>query len=154
MRSPLLFCCVAAAAFVLGGCASPVRDDAGQVTASASMDAFSIKVGDCTGDLGEGEVSAAVLIPCGQPHYWEAYASSQLTGDAYPGVTQVTEAADKACTSAFKAFVGVSTDSSDYSYTYFYPTEQTWTSADDREVLCFVGLQAGGVTGTLKDAKK
>lgn len=154
MGTRLLLCCAAAACLILTGCTGSVRDPAGEVTASSSVDAFSIKVGDCTGDLGQDQVSAAVLIPCGQPHYWEAYASSQLTGDAYPGVTQVTEAADKACTTAFKAFVGVSTDSSDYSYTYFYPTEQTWTSADDREVLCFVGLEAGGVTGTLKDAKK
>lgn len=154
MRTPLLLCCVAAATFTLGGCTGTVRDDAGQVTVSASVDAFSIKVGDCTGDLGEGEVSAATVLPCSQAHYWEAYASAELSGDDYPGVTQVTEQADKACTSAFKTFVGVSTDKSDYSYTYFYPTEQTWTSADDREVLCFVGLEAGGITGTLKDAKK
>ncbi len=154
MGSRLLLCCAAAAGLVLTGCTGAVRDPSGQVTASSSVDAFSIKVGDCTGDLGQDQVSAAVLIPCDQPHYWEAYASSQLTGDDYPGVTQVTETADKACTSAFKAFVGVNTDKSDYAYTYFYPTEQTWTSAGDREVLCFVGLEAGGVTGTLKNAKK
>jgi hypothetical protein len=93
-------------------------------------------------------------VPCGDPHYWEAFASSQLSGDDYPGVTQVTETADKSCSDAFKAFVGVSTDKSDYTYTYFYPTEQTWTSAGDREVLCFVGLEDGGVTGSLKGVKK
>ena len=124
------------------------------MTASASVDAFSIKVGDCTGDLGEGEVSDAILLPCSTSHYWEAYASSQLTGDSYPGVTQVTETADKACSDTFKSFIGVSADKSDYTYTYFYPTEQTWTTADDREVLCFVGLEAGGITGTLKGVKK
>lgn len=153
MRARVLLGCVAAAV-VLAGCSGTVRDGSGQVTASASVDAFSIKVGDCTGDLGQGEVSAAILVPCGEPHYWEAFASSQLSGDNYPGVTQVTETADKACGDAFKAFVGVSTDKSDYTYTYFYPTEQTWTSAGDREVLCFVGLEDGGVTGTLKNAKK
>lgn len=154
MRFRLLVGCAAAGVLALAGCASPVRDDAGQVTASASMDVFSLKVGDCTDNLGEGEVSAATVVPCSQPHYWEAYSSSELSGDDYPGVTQVTEQADKLCTDAFKAFVGVSTDKSDYTYTYFYPTEQTWTSTADREVLCFVGLEDGGVTGTLKDAKK
>jgi len=153
VRARVLLGCVAAAV-ALAGCSGTVRDGAGQVTASASVDAFSIKVGDCTGDLGQGEVSAAILVPCGEPHYWEAFTSSQLSGDDYPGVTQVTETADKACSDAFKGFVGVSADKSDYTYTYFYPTEQTWTSAGDREVLCFVGLEAGGVTGTLKGVKK
>lgn len=153
MRIRVLVGCLAAVV-ALSGCTSAVRDDAGQVTASASVDPFSIKVGDCTEDLAENEVSAAMLVPCGEPHYWEAYASSQLGGDEYPGVTQVTESADKACTDAFKTFVGVTTEKSDYTYTYFYPTEQTWTSTGDREVLCFVGLEDGGITGTLKDAKK
>ena len=153
MRTRLL-CWIAAAGLILAGCSGTVRDPAGQVTASASVDAFSIKVGDCTGDLGQDQVSAATLVPCSQPHSWEAYASSRLGGDEYPGVTQVAEAAEKACTTAFKAFVGVSADKSAYSYTYFYPTEETWTSAGDREVLCFAGLAEGGVTGTLKDVKK
>jgi len=151
-RTPAVW--LVAATMALTGCSGTVRNDTGQVTAPASVDAFSIKVGDCTGDLGQGEVSNAVVVPCSEPHFWEAYASSQLTGDSYPGVTQVTEAADKACSGSFKAFVGVGSDKSDYTYTYFYPTEQTWTSANDREVLCFVGLEDGGVTGSLKDVKK
>jgi hypothetical protein len=153
VRIGVLLGCLAAA-LALTGCTGAVRDDAGQVTASASVDAFSIKVGDCTGDLAEDEVSAAVLVPCGEPHYWEAYFSSRLSGDDYPGVTQVTESAEAACSDAFTAFVGVSTEKSDYTYTYFYPTEQTWTSTGDREVLCLAGLDDGGITGTLKDAKK
>jgi hypothetical protein len=154
VRARILLGCLAVAALAVAGCSGSVRDGTGQVTASASVDAFSIKVGDCTGDLGQSQVSAAVLLPCGQAHYWEAYASSRIAGDTYPGVTQVTETADKACSDSFKAFVGVSSDKSDYTYTYFYPTEQTWTTADDREVLCFVGLEDGGVTGTLKGVKK
>lgn len=154
MRAGWLTWCGLAVILALAGCTGPARDAGGEVTASASVDPFSIKVGDCTGDLGQDQITAAELLPCSAAHYWEAYSSSELSGQAYPGVTQVKEQADKWCTAAFKSFVGVSTDKSDYTYTYFYPTEQTWTTTNDREVLCLVGLGQGGVTGSLKDARK
>ena len=85
------FGCVVVATLSLTGCmagAAP-RDTAGQVTASASVDAFQVKVGDCTGSLKEGDVSDLQVIPCADPHFYEAYAATQLTHADYPGESTV-----------------------------------------------------------------
>lgn len=143
---------LAATVLLTAGCGGSIRDEAGQVTASTTAGAFQLKVGDCTGAL--STTTTVALVPCAQDHYWEAYFSKKLTDASYPGDTKITEDADKSCEAAFTAFVGVSQGKSAYEFTYYYPSEQTWNTGDDREILCFVGLKTGGVKGSLKGRKK
>ena len=146
---------VIAAALALVGCtagATP-RDTAGQVTAAASVDAFQVKVGDCTGALTEGDLSDLQVIPCAEPHFYEAYGSTQLSGDVYPGESEVTKQANKFCSTEFTSFIGLATKDSGYDMFYLYPVEQSW-AAGDREVLCLVGSDKGKLTGTLKGVEK
>ena len=146
---------VLAAALALAGCTagSVPRDTAGQVTATASVDAFQVKVGDCTGSLKDGDVSDLQVIPCAEPHFYEAYASTQLADGSYPGESEVTKQANKTCTAEFERFIGVSTKDSAYDMFYLYPVEASWASGD-REVLCLVGSDKGKLTGSLKGVKK
>ncbi len=138
----------------LTGCGGAPRNDAGQVTASASTDAFQVRVGDCIGDLGTGTISGLTLIPCDQAHNWEAYSSTQLTDASYPGTTAVSDQANKICSDTFKPWSGIAVDKTKYDITFVYPTLDTWTRTNDREILCFVGSDAGGIKGSLKGAKK
>jgi hypothetical protein len=142
------------AAVLLGGCASGVRDSAGQVTAPATTDSFSVRVGDCLDKLPTDSTAKISLLPCAQPHYWEAFASPTLAGDDFPGNSAVRDQAKSACTDAFEGFVGVAVTSSKLDLTMLTPTKETWTQADDREVVCLVGKSSGGVTGTLQGANK
>lgn len=138
----------------LSGCASAaLRGPQGQVTSSATTDAFTVAVGDCLAGLETGEVSSITLIPCSQEHLWEAFASTALADDTYPGDQQLAERAEEFCASAFKEFVGVSRSKSSLELTFLRPTKQSWNSGNDREVLCLVGDPSGG-TGTLKDADR
>lgn len=140
---------------LLSGCsADGTRNASGEVTASASSDPFGVKVGDCTGALGTGAVSHITLVPCEQPHFWEAFAATELTDATYPGVSAVTEKASGFCTTGFRSWAGISTDKTKYAMTYFYPTEETWNKAQDRQILCFAGSDSGGITGSLKGVKK
>lgn len=139
----------------LAGCtlgATP-RNTAGQVTTSASVDAFQIRVGDCTGKLAEGNISNLEIVPCADSHYYEAYSRTDLEDGDFPGETSVTKAADKFCTAEFKKFVGVSTDDSKYDMFYLYPTAESWRTGD-REILCLAGSDDGKVKGSLKGVKK
>jgi hypothetical protein len=145
---------VLAVSVLVAGCSGSPRDESGQVTAAASADAFQVKIGDCTGELGTGSVTNIALIPCDQKHYWEAYSSTTLSDASYPGVTKIQEEADEVCAATYKTFVGISTNKSKYSLTYMYPTLNTWTSANDREILCLAGSKTGGLTGSLKGTKK
>ncbi|MGC3992878.1 MAG: septum formation family protein [Propionicimonas sp.] len=146
----------ALAVVALGGCASTpgARDSAGQVTAPTTTDTYSVRVGDCLAKLPTESTDALNLLPCGEAHYWEAFASVTLTGDAYPGDSVVRTEAEKACDAAFTGFVGVTAAKSKLDLTMLTPTKETWTQASDREVVCLVGSAAGGVTGTLKDSAR
>jgi len=140
---------------LLTGCSTDApRNSAGQVTAAATTDAFSIKVGDCVGKLDGDSAQKLPLTPCDQAHFWEAYASSKLDGTDFPGTSQVNDLSDKACGSAFKGFVGIAIDDSKYEVTYLSPTKESWTQAQDREVVCLVGSSSGNITGSLKGKAK
>jgi hypothetical protein len=141
-------------ALVLAGCGGDVRDDAGRVTAAATTDTFSVRVGDCLGKLPTESTAELSLLPCAEPHYWEAFATAMLTGDDFPGAAAVRNQAEDECTRAFAGFVGVAANKSKLELTMLTPTKETWTQANDREVVCLVGSPSGGVTGTLKDAAR
>jgi hypothetical protein len=140
---------------LLTGCSTDApRDSAGQVTAAATTDAFSIKVGDCVGKLDGDSAKELPLTPCDQTHFWEAYASSTLDGTDFPGTSQVNDLSDKACSAAYKGFMGIVLDDSKYEVTYLSPTKESWTQAQDREVVCLVGSSNGNITGSLKGKAK
>lgn len=140
---------------LLAACTTDLpRDSAGQVTAAATTDAFSIKVGDCVGKVAGDSTDELPLVPCAEEHFWEAYAASDLTGTDFPGNAEIKDLAGKACSAAFTGFMGIDSEESRYEVTYLTPTKQTWTSAGDREVVCLVGSSRGGVTGSLKGSGK
>ena len=140
---------------LLAGCSTDApRDSAGQVTVAATTDAFSIKVGDCVGKLDGDSAQKLPLTPCDQAHYWEAYASSALEGTDFPGASQINELSDKACSAAYAGFMGIDLDDSRYEVTYLGPTRESWTQAQDREVVCLVGASSGNITGSLKGRAK
>lgn len=145
---------LATTAVLTVGCGTTVRSPAGQVTASATADPFQVKLGDCTGDLGTGSVNTITFVPCNQEHYWEAYASVEMTEPTYPGDSVAGEEADQLCGDRFIDWVGKSKDDSQYDYTYLYPTQDTWTQAHDREIVCLAGSEEGGVIGSLKGVKR
>lgn len=145
----------AAAVLLLAGCANDgPRNSAGVVTVAATTDAYSIRVGDCVGKIDSDATNKLPLLPCDQAHTWEAFASTQLTGDAFPTNSVIADQAEKYCLAAFETFVGISGEKSDYQLTYLQPTKESWTQAADREVVCLAGDPNGGVTGTLKGLQK
>ncbi len=144
-----------AASMLAAGCSTDApRNSAGEVTASADSDAFALKVGDCTGALGTGSIDQVALVPCTEPHDYEAYASMRLTQDTFPGTDQVTEQADAFCAREFKNFVGIDYEESKYQISSLMPTKESWSSAGDREVLCLAGKDSGKITGSLKGVRK
>jgi hypothetical protein len=142
------------AVLLTAGCGGAPRNDAGEVTASSSSDAFQVKVGDCTGDLGTGIISDLILIPCNQAHYYEAYSNKQMSDATFPGASAVSEQANTYCSESFEPWAGISSSATKYDITFFYPTLDTWTKANDREILCFIGSDKGDLKGSLKGAKK
>lgn len=141
-------------ALALAGCAGGPRDGGGRVTAAATTDTYSVRVGDCLDKLPTESADELPLLPCSTPHYWEAFATSALTASDFPGNAGVKEQAQQACEAAFEPFVGLAAKKSKLDLTMLTPTKDTWTQAGDREVVCLVGSSSGNITGTLKGAAR
>lgn len=143
------------AGLLLAGCTTPgVRNSAGQITAPTTIDTFSIRVGDCVGKIETGSTTALRLIPCDQPHYWEAFALAELEGEEFPGNSKAADTADRLCRREFTDFVGVKVDDSTFELTSLIPTKETWTQTGDRQVTCLAGSTSGKITGSLRGAAK
>ncbi|MBN9606527.1 MAG: septum formation family protein [Actinomycetales bacterium] len=152
----------AGAALLLGGCSvlgsltnQTVRDDQGAVVESNDdASAFDVAVGDCMNEPdGSSDVVETVpIVPCSQPHAYEAFASFRLDDGAFPGKDAVIAQADRDCTQAFPDFVGVAYEASTLDVTYYYPTEESWNGLGDREILCLIFDPAGEVSGSLEAA--
>ncbi len=152
---------VGAATVALSGCSildqltgggQATRDDSGEVVAgNDSTDVFTLQVGDCLNDSTAAEtVETIPTVPCSEPHDSEIYASIILSGDVYPGQDAVITEADEACLDAFDGFVGTSYADSLYYYSYYFPTEGSWSNGD-REILCTIYDETGPVTGSLQN---
>ena len=138
-----------ALSLLLAGCASEPVDDDG---------AFALTIGDCFNLEDSASVDAVPVIPCSDPHEFEAYASVRMDAETYPGETDTVAEADARCGLAFEGYVGMplqqAYDEGLYDYTSFYPSTESW-ALGDREILCMVYAtdESGGaktVTGSLK----
>jgi len=154
---------IAAAGALLSGCSllGQIDNITGDDDTTGDDDVFSIKVGECfNDDAAEGEtVSEVAKVDCAEPHIWEAYESIIIEdGDgSYPGETVVTDKAQTDCKAAFAEYIGIDYDSSTLYLSYYYPTEQTWTEINDREILCIVTTTEDFTTktaGSVKDSAK
>ena len=159
---------VASAALVLTGCAAaqsfvggvePERDEeTGAVVEAVQADAFSLRVGDCltsgTAPVVEEvqDIESVPTVPCDQEHDSEVYAAHVMTQAEYPGDEAVVTAADDFCYAEFEGFVGMAYEDSALLFSTMFPSPDSWKLADDREILCVVVDEAGGLTGTLAGA--
>lgn len=146
---------VAAAAVALSGCT--VVD---QVTTEISnavdsgdgttKNIFDISVGDCEIDsIDEGERFETTTIDCAEPHNTEIYASVNVPDGDFPGDAAIDEQATTDCYTEFESFIGANYDDSDYDFSWYFPTEGSW-SEGDREILCLVYDVSGAqVSGSL-----
>ena len=85
-------------------CSPAERNAAGEIESAGSVDAFTIRVGDCFDDQTSfsGEVSDVPGVPCDQPHDNEVYATFDLTMASWPGEEQANEVADAGCLERFE----------------------------------------------------
>ena len=69
----------------------------------------------------------------------------------------MTAQSETDCKAAFADYVGIDYDSSTLYLSFYYPTEETWTQINDREILCIVTTTddfATKTTGSVKGSAK
>lgn len=119
----------------------------------AERSVFDLQVGDCYDepDTTEGLLSVA-LVPCSGPHESEVFAVLTYPadeGEAYPGAEVVEAYGSEQCMGeAYAEYVGQEYDLSSLFAATLLPSEESWTRAGDREVVCVVYDHDGPLVGS------
>ena len=127
--------------------------DGGLVGSVKSDTAIFPALGECTArqDVSPLEV---VVLPCTGKHSYEVYAEKKLTSTTAPSGEALTKLVTSVCDKGFTTFVGTTAAKSKYEYTYFIADAALWPKVKDHRLVCSVGSPQGGITGSLKGAKK
>jgi len=132
------------------------RDDSGAIVAEGSVDAFQMRVGDCFDDgstFADEQVSDVPGVPCSKPHDNEVYAVFDVTTSSFPG-DRIADMAHEGCEQRFEAFVGRDYDSSSLDIATLYPSQESWSRQNDREVVCAVyDMDAKKLSGSVKGTR-
>jgi hypothetical protein len=108
---------------------------------AAGIDYSALRVGDCvrtmTGPSGFTP-DLVEVVDCTDPHTAEVYATFSLREGSYPGKHRVEATAERGCDKRFFAYVRNSVSETTLDTYFAYPTKETWSRDDDREVLCTI----------------
>ena len=119
------------------------RDGSGAIVDGGNVDAFQLRNGDCFNDAGhsfdgDDEISSLPGVPCTEPHDNEVYAVFDVGVGTYPDGDGMFDLALESCLDRFESFVGRDYETSDLDILTLYPTPESWSLQDDREVVCAV----------------
>jgi hypothetical protein len=113
-----------------------------------------LAIGQCFDELPEPRQQpyAVLVIPCEELHTYEVFDQKKYTaagktvvaGTAYPGDLVISNDADDQCIAGFQAFIGVEWAASHYEEHSWWPTQESWTAKNDRNIICAV-TRVGGV---------
>ena len=113
----------------------------GLAACSKDVAANSLEVGDCTDDDLDGATGDVDTVDCSEAHRFEVFATYDIDaddGEDYPDEDEVESEAAEGCRGErFSEYVGVPYVESAIHVTYLVPTEDTWTGAGDRTIICF-----------------
>lgn len=126
------------------------------LTDDGDISAFDLREGDCIDVPDTGQVTDVRGMPCSEPHDGEVYALFDLAGSDYPGAKAADREAFQGCVSRFADFIGRTYRKSELVIYYLQPTETSWDTKDDREVVCTVAEPKGKATTveTLEGAER
>jgi hypothetical protein len=112
--------------------------------AACGQQVATAEVGACivTADL-PSDMTDIPTVECTEEHDAQVVGKFDVDDGDYPGDDALTAEADERCAAAFEEFVGIAYADSSLDISYVYPSEDTWTQANDREILCFAATADG-----------
>ena len=119
------------------------RSSDGRVTGRGTVSFKDLRTGDCPAALPENEFTTVKLVPCGEPHMAEVFATFPLAGSAYPGDAEANRFGLGGCRERLPAYVGPA-QAETYDITFAYPTPDSWRLGD-RNVRCLLLDDDGGL---------
>lgn len=125
------------------GTATPTPTGPARPELPAERSVFDLEIGDCYDepDTTEGLLSVP-LVPCSGPHDSEVFALFDYPadeGEPYPGAEVVELYGNDQCRGeVYREYIGQDYDLSMLFAAALLPSEESWTRAGDREIVCVV----------------
>jgi hypothetical protein len=124
----------------------PTRDARGQIAKPEQARPDALKVGDCVGEITDGEIADVPATPCNQPNAGRVFAIVSLPKGPWPGEAAMDSRAGDACTKKYDARQQESKES---EISFLRPTDVRWRLGD-RKVICLVGPASSGASSGAK----
>jgi hypothetical protein len=121
---------------IAGALREPDRGADGAVTNRGTATADTMRTGDCLSSIPDGTIRTVQLVPCGQPHLGEVYATFALPVAAYPGDDKVASFAEDGCIERLTPFVGAGREAA-FDVFYLVPVRSSWDTGD-RDMQCIL----------------
>lgn len=103
-----------------------------------------LEVGSCiTEPPADSQGQRLTAVSCDKQHYGEVIGTYAATDGPFPGVQALADESREACKAAFEEAVGVPAETSVYDLVPLTPSESSWNSANDRQVLCVARSSTG-----------
>ncbi len=111
------------------------------LVAACSPPALAFTIGECVNIPDGDEISDYEKVDCAEAHDAEVYALPQHPDgpDApYPGREALNDFGAERCQTAFEPYVGIAYEQSMIYFSPLTPSQNSWESAADREVVCLL----------------
>jgi hypothetical protein len=129
------------------------RDEGGHVTDGGRAAIVGLHVGDClpAPHPSEEEQLTVQVVPCGEPHDAEVFASFDLDGE-WTTAEEVDRISEAGCFERFSDYVGISPRKSSLDVLYFRPISESSFNADSVVVCILIAPEP--LTASLAGSKR
>jgi hypothetical protein len=146
MRTRVIgFIILAIIGLTLSECSSADRDESGAIVSSGDVQADETRLGDCYNELpADGETFSSIsAVPCNEAHQYQLFyrGTSSLTSFSEEAARQEAEdVCTQAADNLLSQMSAIKYDAfRNANLGFFYPTNKSWNSYDDRNVECLIG---------------
>jgi hypothetical protein len=153
MKNLAIYVVVIGGYFLYTAMTSADRDDSGAIVGAGNVDAFSIKAGDCFDDVDNfaDQIDTLPGVPCTDPHDNEVYAIISVDLPEFPGDDAMGNIAHEKCVAKFPSFVGRDYESSSLDVFTMFPSSESWSRQDDRDIVCAIyDMEFAKLTGSVQ----
>lgn len=129
---------------------SPTRTPT-PTTSATTNDYVPSRVGECF-QYASDDTSDVTIVDCNQPHDAEYFHIFDFSGDAFPSDDEFDDESDEICGLIFEYYVGKPVADSTVDYSWYVPTQETWTNGD-HTIQCYAFAKNDSkLTRSVKDS--
>jgi len=90
------------------------------------------------------------VVDCGSTHDNEVFGNFDMGDEEFPGADAVQVRANNLCRSAFEGYVGMADEASQYDFSWYFPTAESW-QIGGTNIICFVyNTDLSSITGSVE----